>query len=255
MAETTRREIIKVEDLHKSFGKLQVLKGISTSFYEGETVVIIGASGGGKSTFLRCLNRLENPEQGHIWFSSAADSGSAVDLVDPKLNIAKYRQRIGMVFQHFNVFPHLTCLQNITLSPVLEKKIPKDEAEKQAVELLTRVGLLDKKDEYPTRLSGGQKQRLAIVRALAMNPEVVLFDEPTSALDPEMVKEVLEVIRDLAGSGMTTLIVTHEIGFAREVADRIIFIDNGVIAEDGEPDQVLVSPQNERTRQFLSKVL
>ncbi len=255
MAETTRREIIKVEDLHKSFGKLQVLKGISTSFYEGETVVIIGASGGGKSTFLRCLNRLENPEQGHIWFSSAADNGSAVDLVDPKLNIAKYRQRIGMVFQHFNVFPHLTCLQNITLSPVLEKKIPKDEAEKQAVELLTRVGLLDKKDEYPTRLSGGQKQRLAIVRALAMNPEVVLFDEPTSALDPEMVKEVLEVIRDLAGSGMTTLIVTHEIGFAREVADRIIFIDNGVIAEDGEPDQVLVSPQNERTRQFLSKVL
>ncbi len=242
------KPIIKVENLHKSFGSVEVLKGISTTFYEGETVAIIGASGGGKSTFLRCINRLEQPTKGRILFDGA-------DLADRKTDIAKYRQRIGMVFQHFNVFPHLTCIDNITLAPVLEKKIPKERAQKQAEELLARVGLSDKRDEYPTRLSGGQKQRLAIVRALAMEPEVMLFDEPTSALDPEMVKEVLDVIKSLSESGMTTLIVTHEMGFAREVADRLLFIDEGVICEEGSPKQVLDRPQNERTRQFLSKVL
>ena len=211
-------------------------------------MAIIGASGGGKNTFLRCLNRLEEPTAGKIYFDG-------VDLTEPKLDIAKYRQRIGMVFQHFNVFPHLTCLENITLAPVLEKKVPKEQAEKQALALLERIGLLDKKDEYPTRLSGGQKQRLAIIRALAMEPELILFDEPTSALDPEMVKEVLEVIRKLAESGMTTIIVTHEMGFAREIADRVIFIDEGIICEEGSPDEVFNHPKNERTRQFLSKVL
>ena len=242
------REIIRTEGLIKNFGQVEVLKGINTTFYEGETVAIIGASGGGKSTFLRCLNRLEEPTAGKIYFDG-------VDLTEPKLDIAKYRQRIGMVFQHFNVFPHLTCLENITLAPVLEKKVPKEQAEKQALALLERIGLLDKKDEYPTRLSGGQKQRLAIIRALAMEPELILFDEPTSALDPEMVKEVLEVIRKLAESGMTTIIVTHEMGFAREIADRVIFIDEGIICEEGSPDEVFNHPKNERTRQFLSKVL
>ena len=243
-----KKELIRVTDLWKSFGRLTVLKGISTSFYEGETVAILGASGGGKSTFLRCLNRLEEPEKGSILFEG-------VELMDKKVDIAKYRQRIGMVFQHFNVFPHLTAIDNITLTPILEKKIPKADAEKKAMELLTRVGLADKRDEFPTKLSGGQKQRLAIVRALAMEPDVMLFDEPTSALDPEMVKEVLAVIKELAKSGMTTLIVTHEMGFAREVAQRVIFIDEGTICEDGTPEQVFDHPQNERTRQFLSKVL
>ena len=240
--------IITVKDLKKSFDKVEVLRGISTTFYEGETVTILGASGGGKSTFLRCLNRLETPDAGSILFDGA-------DLMDPSVDIAKYRQRIGMVFQHFNVFPHLTCLENITLAPVLEKKVPKKEAVAAAEALLERVGLTDKRDEYPTRLSGGQKQRLAIVRALAMEPKVILFDEPTSALDPEMVKEVLDVIKALSESGMTTLIVTHEIGFAREVSDRVLFIDEGMICEEGTPGQVLDHPQNERTKQFLSKVL
>lgn len=244
----SKQELIRVTDLRKSFGNLTVLRGISATFYEGETVAILGASGGGKSTFLRCLNRLEEPESGSILFEGT-------ELMDKNLDIAKYRQRIGMVFQHFNVFPHLTCLKNITLAPMLEKKIPKEEAEKKAMELLTRIGLADKRDEFPTRLSGGQKQRLAIVRALAMEPDVMLFDEPTSALDPEMVKEVLDVIKALAKSGMTTLIVTHEIGFAREVADRVIFIDQGVICEEGTPDEVFDHPKNERTQQFLSKVL
>ena len=244
----SKQEIIKVSDLWKSFGDLTVLKGISTTFYVGETVAILGASGGGKSTFLRCLNRLEEAEKGSILFEGT-------ELLDKKLDIAKYRQRIGMVFQHFNVFPHLTCIDNITLAPILEKKIPKAQAEQKAMELLERVGLADKRDEYPTRLSGGQKQRLAIVRALAMEPDVMLFDEPTSALDPEMVKEVLEVIKALAESGMTTLIVTHEMGFAREVADRVLFIDEGVICEDGTPEEVFDHPKNERTKQFLSKVL
>ena len=245
---TDRKEMIRVTDLWKSFGDLTVLRGISTSFYEGETVAILGASGGGKSTFLRCLNRLEEPERGSILFEG-------VELMDKKIDIAKYRQRIGMVFQHFNVFPHLTCIDNITLTPILEKKIPKEEAERKAMDLLTRVGLADKRDEYPTKLSGGQKQRLAIVRALAMEPDVMLFDEPTSALDPEMVKEVLNVIKELAKSGMTTLIVTHEMGFAREVAKRVIFIDEGIICEEGTPKEVFDHPQNERTQQFLSKVL
>ena len=243
-----KKEMIRVTDLWKSFGDLTVLRGISTSFYEGETVAILGASGGGKSTFLRCLNRLEEPERGSILFEGT-------ELMDKKIDIAKYRQRIGMVFQHFNVFPHLTCIDNITLTPILEKKIPKEEAERKAMDLLTRVGLADKRDEYPTRLSGGQKQRLAIVRALAMEPDVMLFDEPTSALDPEMVKEVLNVIKELARSGMTTLIVTHEMGFAREVAKRVIFIDEGIICEEGTPQEVFDHPQNERTQQFLSKVL
>lgn len=245
---TDRKEMIRVTDLWKSFGDLTVLRGISTSFYEGETVAILGASGGGKSTFLRCLNRLEEPERGSILFEG-------VELMDKKIDIAKYRQRIGMVFQHFNVFPHLTCIDNITLTPILEKKIPKEQAEQKAMDLLTRVGLADKRDEYPTKLSGGQKQRLAIVRALAMEPDVMLFDEPTSALDPEMVKEVLNVIKELAKSGMTTLIVTHEMGFAREVAKRVIFIDEGIICEEGTPKEVFDHPQNERTQQFLSKVL
>jgi len=244
----SKREIIRVTDLWKSFGDLTVLRGISATFYEGETVAILGASGGGKSTFLRCLNRLEEPEKGSILFEGE-------ELLGKNKDIAKYRQRIGMVFQHFNVFPHLSCLNNITLAPTLEKKVPAAQAEKKAMDLLQRVGLADKRDEYPTRLSGGQKQRLAIVRALAMEPDVMLFDEPTSALDPEMVKEVLEVIKDLSDSGMTTLIVTHEMGFAREVADRIIFIDEGIICEEGEPEEVFDNPQNERTKQFLSKVL
>ena len=244
----SKQEIIKVRDLWKSFGDLTVLRGISTTFYAGETVAILGASGGGKSTFLRCLNRLEEAEKGSILFEGT-------ELLDKKLDIAKYRQRIGMVFQHFNVFPHLSCIDNITLTPVLEKKVPKEQAEKKAMELLQRVGLADKRDEFPTRLSGGQKQRVAIVRALAMEPDVMLFDEPTSALDPEMVKEVLEVIKALAESGMTTLIVTHEMGFAREVADRVLFIDEGIICEEGTPEEVFDHPVNERTKQFLSKVL
>ena len=244
----SKKEMIRVTDLWKSFGKLTVLRGINASFYEGETVAILGASGGGKSTFLRCLNRLEEPERGSILFEG-------VELMDKKIDIAKYRQRIGMVFQHFNVFPHLTCIDNITLTPILEKKIPKEQAEQKAMDLLTRVGLADKRNEFPTKLSGGQKQRLAIVRALAMEPDVMLFDEPTSALDPEMVKEVLAVIKELAKSGMTTLIVTHEMGFAREVAKRVIFIDEGIICEEGTPQEAFENPKNERTRQFLSKVL
>ena len=240
--------IIKIENLRKSFGDEEVLKGIDATFYDGETVAIIGASGGGKSTFLRCINRLEEPTGGRIWFEGN-------DITSPDFNIATARQRIGMVFQNFNVFPHLTCIENITLAPILQKKMPRAEAERRAEELLERVGLLDKRDEYPTKLSGGQKQRLAIVRALAMDPDVMLFDEPTSALDPEMVKEVLDVIRGLSESGMTTLIVTHEMGFAREVADRVIFIDDGIICEEGTPDEVLLTPKNERTQRFLSKVL
>ena len=240
--------IIKIENLRKSFGDEEVLKGIDATFYDGETVAIIGASGGGKSTFLRCINRLEEPTGGRIWFEGS-------EITSPDYNIATARQRIGMVFQNFNVFPHLTCIENITLAPILEKKIPRAEAERRAEELLERVGLLDKLGEYPTKLSGGQKQRLAIVRALAMDPDVMLFDEPTSALDPEMVKEVLDVIRGLSESGMTTLIVTHEMGFAREVADRVIFIDDGIICEEGTPDEVLLTPKNERTQRFLSKVL
>jgi len=240
--------VIKVIDLHKSFGKLEVLKGIDNEIRKGEVVSIIGPSGSGKSTFLRCLNLLEVPTKGIVNFEG-------VDITDKKIDINLHRQKMGMVFQHFNVFPHLTVKDNITLAPMLVGKKTKQEAEALAENLLSKVGLLDKKDEYPRRLSGGQKQRLAIVRALAMEPDVMLFDEPTSALDPEMVGEVLAVIRDLANNGMTTVIVTHEMGFAREISDRVLFMDNGVIAEEGTPQQIFGDPQNPRTKEFLSKVL
>ena len=240
--------ILETRNLKKSFGKLEVLKGISTGIRRGEVVSIIGPSGGGKSTFLRCLNLLETPDGGQILFKGQ-------DITDKKLNISQYRQSIGMVFQHFNVFPNLTVLENVTLAPVLEKKVPKDQAKEEAMALLRRVGLGDKADEYPRKLSGGQKQRLAIIRAMAMKPEVMLFDEPTSALDPEMVKEVLNVIRELTRSGMTILIVTHEMGFAREISDRVLFICDGVIKEEGTPEQIFTCPHEPRTINFLSMVL
>ena len=240
--------ILETRNLKKSFGKLEVLKGISTGIRRGEVVSIIGPSGGGKSTFLRCLNLLETPDGGQILFKGQ-------DITDKKLNISQYRQSIGMVFQHFNVFPNLTVLENVTLAPVLEKKVPKDQAKEEAMALLRRVGLGDKADEYPRKLSGGQKQRLAIVRAMAMKPEVMLFDEPTSALDPEMVKEVLNVIRELTRSGMTILIVTHEMGFAREISDRVLFICDGVIKEEGTPEQIFTCPHDPATIKFLSMVL
>ena len=240
--------ILETRNLKKSFGKLEVLKGISTGIRRGEVVSIIGPSGGGKSTFLRCLNLLEMPDGGQVLFKGQ-------DITDKKLNISQYRQSIGMVFQHFNVFPNLTVLENVTLAPVLEKKIPKDQAKEEAMALLRRVGLGDKANEYPRKLSGGQKQRLAIVRAMAMKPEVMLFDEPTSALDPEMVKEVLNVIRELTRSGMTILIVTHEMGFAREISDRVLFICDGVIKEEGTPERIFTCPHEPSTIKFLSMVL
>jgi len=240
--------VIKVENLHKSFGDLEVLKGVSEHIKKGEVVSVIGASGSGKSTFLRCLNMLEEPESGSIIFEG-------VDITQEKVNIDVHRQKMGMIFQHFNVFPHMTVLENITLAPTLVKKMDKEKAEEMAMQLLERVGLADKRDEYPRRLSGGQKQRLAIVRALAMEPDVMLFDEPTSALDPEMVGEVLQVIKDLVKTGLTAVIVTHEMGFAKEVSDRVLFMDGGVIAESGTPDQIFGNPQNPRTKEFLSKVL
>jgi polar amino acid transport system ATP-binding protein len=244
----SNRELIRVENLCKSFGKLNILKNISESIYEGEVVTIIGPSGSGKSTFLRCLNLLERPTSGKVIFEG-------IDLSGKRINVDKHRQKMGMVFQQFNVFPHMTVLDNITLAPILEKKVPRADAEKKACELLDRVGLLDKKEEYPAKLSGGQKQRLAVVRALAMEPDVLLFDEPTSALDPEMVKEVLDVIKDLALSGMTIVIVTHEMGFAKEVSDRVLFMDDGIIQEQGNPDYIFNHAQNSRTIEFLSKVL
>lgn len=242
------KKIIRVENLCKGFGDLKVLKNINQHVKFGEVVSIIGPSGSGKSTFLRCLNLLEKPESGKIWFEG-------VDITDKKIDIDKHRQKIGMVFQHFNVFPNLRVIENITLAPVLEKKVPKDQAVSQAEDLLKKVGLFDKRDEYPRKLSGGQKQRLAIVRALAMEPDVILFDEPTSALDPEMVKDVLDVIKGLAESGMTIVIVTHEMGFAREVSDRVLFMDEGDIQEEGTPEQIFEHPANPRTVEFLSKVL
>ncbi len=240
--------LIETIDLKKDFNDLQVLKGISEKIYQGEVVCIIGPSGGGKSTFLRCLNMLEVPTSGEVRFNG--------EKLDPKdTDIDGHRQKIGMVFQQFNVFPHLSVLDNITLAPILKKKLSKETAEKRAMELLKQVGLEDKANEYPRKLSGGQKQRLAIVRAMAMDPEVMLFDEPTSALDPEMVKGVLEVIQQLTDTGMTCVIVTHEMGFARKVADRIIFIDEGIVAEEGTPEEFFNHPKNPRTKEFLSQVL
>ena len=248
MIDNNSEVLIKVENLHKDFGGLQVLKGIDFQVRKGEVVSIIGPSGGGKSTFLRCLNLLEEPTRGKIWFAGE-------EITAPGVNVNRHRQKMGMVFQHFNVFNNLNVLDNITLAPKLEKKVPKDEAEKRAMELLKTVGLEDKRRQFPRKLSGGQKQRLAMVRALAMDPDVILFDEPTSALDPEMVKGVLNVIKNLAKSGMTIVIVTHEMAFAREVSDRVVFIDGGVIAEEGTPKQVFENTQNPRTKEFLSQVL
>ncbi len=241
-------EMIKTVNLHKSFGDLHVLKGVNETIEKGEVVSVIGPSGGGKSTFLRCLNLLEKPEQGQIFFEGAEITGKKVD-------IDRHRQKMGMVFQHFNVFPHLTVAQNITLAPVLLKKKTQAEADAQAAELLKRVGLFDKYDEMPANLSGGQKQRLAIVRALAMEPDVMLFDEPTSALDPEMVGEVLDVIKGLVQTGMTSVIVTHEMRFAREVSDRVLFMSDGNIVEEGPPEQIFDHPTQPRLQDFLAKVL
>ena len=240
--------LIDVVDLHKSFGDLKVLKGVTEHIKKGEVVSVIGPSGGGKSTFLRCLNLLEVPDKGEIYFEGT-------NITDQSVNIDIHRQKMGMVFQHFNVFPHLSVGENITLAPTLLGKKNPREAKEKARELLNRVGLLEKYDEKPNKLSGGQKQRLAIVRALAMEPDVMLFDEPTSALDPEMVGEVLAVIKSLVSEGMTTVIVTHEMGFAREVSDRVLFMDGGVIAEEGSPEEIFGSPKTERTKDFLSKVL
>ena len=240
--------LIETKGLQKSFGDNHVLKGVDLQIHQGEALAIIGPSGGGKSTFLRCLNLLETPDSGDVIFEGQKINQKGTD-------VDKYRQKMGMVFQHFNVFPHMTVQQNITLAPVLLKKQTKAEADAKALYLLERIGLLDKKDEYPRKLSGGQKQRLAIVRALAMEPDVMLFDEPTSALDPEMVGEVLSVIRALVEAGMTTVIVTHEMGFAREVSDRILFMADGVIVEQAAPADLLDHPQQPRTKEFLSKVL
>jgi len=240
--------VINVENLSKNFGDLKVLKNISTTINKGEIISIIGPSGSGKSTFLRCINKLEEPTEGHIYIDG-------MDLMDKKTDINKIRERVGMVFQHFNLFPNMTVLENLTLSPIMVKKESKEEAEKYASYLLEKVGLSDKANSYPTQLSGGQKQRIAIARALAMKPEVILFDEPTSALDPEMIKEVLDVMRDLAKEGMTMLIVTHEMGFARNVGNRILFMDNGEIIEDCSPKDFFENPTNERIKDFLNKVL
>ncbi len=245
---TTNETLIKVEDLKKSFTKVEVLKGINIEIKRGEVVVVIGASGSGKSTFLRCLNRLEEPTGGKIFFGDK-------DITSKKSDINHHRQKMGMVFQQFNLFPHMTILKNMTKAPMTLLGLSKAEAESRALELLDRVGLKDRADAYPSQLSGGQKQRVAIVRALAMNPEVMLFDEPTSALDPEMVGEVLEVMKGLAREGMTMVVVTHEMGFAREVADRVIFIDEGVILEEGAPDEFFGNPKSPRLKDFLSKVL
>ena len=240
--------MINITNLHKNFGDLEVLKNISTEIKKGEIISIIGPSGSGKSTFLRCINKLEEPSSGHIYIDG-------MDLMDKNTDINKVRERVGMVFQHFNLFPNMTVLENLTLSPTMVKKESKEEAEKYALYLLEKVGLSDKAKSYPTQLSGGQKQRIAIARALAMKPEVILFDEPTSALDPEMIKEVLDVMRDLAKEGMTMLIVTHEMGFARNVGNRILFMDKGEIIEDCSPKEFFENPTNERIKDFLNKVL
>ena len=240
--------LVKITDLNKSFDKLHVLKGISEDIKKGEVVSIIGPSGSGKSTFLRCLNLLEKPESGSIQFNG-------IELLDKKTNLSQLRQKIGMVFQNFNVFPNLSVIDNITLTPILEKKIDKKQAEAEAMALLEQVGLADKAHEFPEKLSGGQKQRLAIVRAMAMKPEMMLFDEPTSALDPEMVKDVLDVIQQLVDTGMTIVIVTHEMNFAKEISDRVLFMDAGLLEESCTPDVVFNHPQSPRTKGLFTKVL
>ena len=240
--------MIEVKGLKKEFDGLKVLNGIDYTINQGEKIVVIGPSGSGKSTFLRCLNLLEEPTGGEIWFDGT-------NITDPQNDINKMRQKMGMVFQHFNLFPHMTVLDNITFAPVRLKMQTKAEAKENALRLLRRIGLEDKAGEYPNKLSGGQKQRIAIVRALAMNPEVMLFDEPTSALDPEMVGEVLDLIRELADVGMTMVIVTHEMGFAREVGTKVLFVDEGLIKEENTPEEFFSHPRNERLREFLSKVL
>lgn len=243
--------MLKTVDLYKSFGDLEVLKGVNTEINKGEVVAIIGPSGSGKSTFIRCLNLLEEPTKGQVFFKDTDITSKAKKEVD----IDKVREHIGMVFQHFNLFPHMSVLDNLTLAPIKIKGMSEQDAKKQAIELLKKVGLEEKKDAYPNNLSGGQKQRVAIARSLAMNPEVMLFDEPTSALDPEMVKEVLNVIKSLAQSKMTIVIVTHEMGFAKEVADRVMFMDEGIIMEEGTPDEIFNHPKNQRTKEFLDKVM
>lgn len=240
--------MIKVENLCKNFGKLKVLKGINEHIDKGEVVVVIGPSGSGKSTFLRCLNLIERPTDGHIWIEGD-------EITNPNVDVNKIRQKVGMVFQSFNLFPHMTVMQNITLAPMQLKAMPKQEAETLALNLLDKVGLKEKASEYPNKLSGGQKQRIAIARALAMNPDIMLFDEPTSALDPEMVKEVLDVMKELADAGMTMVVVTHEMRFAKEVGTRLLFIDEGQILEQGKPTDVFENPTNDRTKLFLSKIL
>lgn len=240
--------MIKITNLEKSFGSNTVLKGISTEIKEGEVVAIIGPSGSGKSTFLRCMNLLEIPTKGDVWYRQ-------IELTNPKVDIMSVRQKIGMVFQHFHLFPHKTVLQNLTYAPITVKGMSKEAAEVSAINLLSKVGLAEKANEYPNRLSGGQKQRVAIARALAMSPEVMLFDEPTSALDPEMVKEVLDVMKSLVQTGMTMAIVTHEMGFAREVADRVLFLDNGRLVEDSPPAEFFSSPKSSRAKEFLEKML
>lgn len=240
--------LIRVEDLHKIFGELHAINGVSEEIKEGEVVVIVGPSGSGKSTFLRSLNLLEEPDRGHVYFEG-------VDITDKKVDINKHRQKMGMVFQHFNLFPHKTILDNITMAPIKLLGKSKEEAEKRAMELLELVGLEAKAKAYPSQLSGGQKQRIAIVRSLAMNPEVMLFDEPTSALDPEMVGEVLELMKRLAQDGMTMVVVTHEMGFAKEVATRVIFMDEGQIKEQGSPKEFFEHPKDPRLQEFLSKIL
>lgn len=240
--------IISVKELKKSFENIDVLKGVGVDIHKGDVLCIIGASGSGKSTFLRCLNLLEKADSGSIVFDG-------VDLMDKKVNLDLHRQKMGMVFQQFNLFPHLSIIKNLTLAPMMLKKVPKEEAEAKAMALLERVGLADRANDYPNMLSGGQKQRIAIVRALAMEPDVMLFDEPTSALDPEMVGEVLDVMKELAATGMTMIVVTHEMNFAREVANRVMFLDDGVIAEMGTPEEIFDAPRSERLKSFLSKVL